>query len=863
MKSLLIIVCCVVLQITIAMAQESSPKYSLSEALNYYQDQDSLFFSYDASLIDLFQVDFSYTELSFSKFRENLEIATPFKFNAVGDGFYTLQVTKAVFDIELSDDSDGKAIASEYVTILINGQPISSNKKKDRVTFDYKPQVGDSIVFFVLGYEPKTLSLQELLSKSSHLVEIHAKTIELSNLIIQDYLTQGINLNPVDQSINIAVVDLPLLPGETDGDLFASLAALPGVSTPDNRPGNLYIRGSSVDQSLIVYDDIPIYHKGHYYGMISPYNTRMVEEVQVYRSGFHPRMGGRVGGALEINSAQKVQEDLNVGLGANLLYYMGYFTVPLFKNKMGLSFSARKSFPNEFTSPKLSAISESVFAASAVIDQFGEFPDVFTVDFQDFSAKWVYQINSKNRLSASAFYTETDLYYEFQQTGEPEKNGFKNGGVNVKWSSLLGGRWSHTLSFTGSEYDFKFLANEAIVAYGEDLPGFYSLNDIKDLGVKEEIQFNGERINLQAGVDYAWQEVSFAYRDSTIRIRPRELYVLSDTVKSSTLAPFVNLELKSLKRFYLQIGLRAAYYTQTSDFRLSPRVSFNYEFSKEFILKGSAGMYNQYLSQVKNLEFTRGGFDNELWLLADSQGTKVVQGQQYSFGGLLNKRSWVLDIEGYWKTAKNVNYHSIRKLSPQGSFETGDHTMYGVDLFLKKQVSENSSLWAGYTYSQINVLFDSTDVPYPVKYSQPHELYVGGAFQKNNFKLSASYRYASGLYAKSIDVLETQQSYEETRQNRPPPEPRPGGPNGPPPNPFANLEERYPSIHVLDFSASYNLPKTDKRPVSMTLGLSISNVLNQENLTDRVVRVGPNSPPTFHDRLAMGFAPNIMLIVEW
>jgi len=145
-----------------------------------------------------------------------------------------------------------------------------------------------------------------------------------------------------------------------------------------------------------------------------------------------------------------------------------------------------------------------------------------------------------------------------------------------------------------------------------------------------------------------------------------------------------------------------------------------------------------------------------------------------------------------------------------------------------------------------------------LKYSQPHSIYLGGAYYKKQFKLSAGWKLASGLNAQSIDILEVKRIYERQIKDRP---------VGSPPqkNPFANLDDRYPMVHTMDVSASYQLPKKQRRPFSTTFGLSLINVFNTENVTDRLVRniSGENSPHYLNDRKAMQFAPNLMILVEF
>ncbi|MEQ9009207.1 MAG: TonB-dependent receptor plug domain-containing protein, partial [Ekhidna sp.] len=674
-------------------------------------------------------------------------------------------------------------------------------------------------------------------------------TRRLNTVVVEDYLTKGINLMPSRQQIQIDVNDLPLLPGETDGDIFASIAALPGVTNPDGRAGNLFIRGSETDQTLILFDNIPVYHRGHYYGTISPYNPKIVDDVEVYRSGFHPRLGDRVGGAIVINS-DDVGISSKYGVGANTLFGMAYGKFKLADNWSG-AVSIRNSYPRELKSPKLEEISESVFAGTSLVDKGGLLTNRVEVSFSDYNGKLSYQINEHNSLRLSIIHTFSDI--NFLPVTPPNllprsnENSYKNTGANLSWNSDLGQGWDSNLSATFSNYDFEFQIN----TLGPNIEPFHSDNSIDDFNVIQEFSKEDTYSNLQFGVDYKWQNVSTNYRN---QLRDSSIYQIRETVTSNTIAPFANFEYYGWKRWYMQVGIRGTYYSELDDYSVSPRVLINYDLTDWATLKSSHGWYNQFLSQVKNLEYSSGGFDNELWVLADNESGFIIRGTQSMFGGIINANNWIFDVEGFHKKASDITIYEDRVLNPQSNFYTMDQETYGIDILLKKQLTEATSIWTGYSYHDSKITIDTTDqVTYKSKYVQPHVWYFGAAFKKNRWKVSGAWRYASGLNAYSLDIAYAESIFRAGSPDGEPP------PNPPPPNPFVDVPDRYPSVHSLDISSSYKIPETDQRKWSATFGLSIINALNQSNLTDRVYR----SRDGFVDREAIGFAPNLMVIVEW
>ncbi len=847
-------------------AQENS---NLVETFKFFEEQKGISFSYDPELLSLIKHQINYSELDFEEFLNAFnQLKLPVEITSLDNTFYTI-ATKETEYIVVAHDVDGNPINPEDVSVVKNGIVLESSVSEDGVRFNYKPNREDSLLITALGFDPITISVSQLLNETIIEAGLDLMLLELPDLIVSDYLTSGISMNTTNNSIKVNTRDLPLLPGETDGDLFASLAALPGITTPDNRAGNLYIRGSSTDQSLILFDDIPIYHRGHYYGTISPYNPKLVDTVTVSRSGYHPRLGGRVGGAVQIESSSQWKEDADFGVGSNTLYGTAYTRIPF--KKGGIAIGGRKSYPFDFNSPKLRSITDMVFDASNAANPAGDLPDDIVVDFQDYNAKVAIVPFDNNLISVSTIYTSTEISYSALTIGTKEQNGFQNIGFNLKWETDYGNGWRTRFSGILSDYNYEYLSGPETPDYGPDIDGVYSLNDISDIqGSAELIKDQSNGNSLQLGADIKRQEVYFENKSTTPN---NDTPVFrSQDLGSNTLSPYVNYELGSLSRMYLQAGVRANYYTLLNDFRIEPRLSVSYDASDRVILKANAGLYNQYISQVKNLEFTGGGFDNELWLLANDETGGIISGAQLMGGITYHTKDWVVDAEGYYKRAEGLSHHSGRRFTDRTFWLYRDLNVTGFDIFIKRKIGQHTSVWGGYSYNMMTTAFDTaSNIEYEDKYSQPHVIYLGMAYTRSQFKVSAGWRFASGLVAYSLDVIEVERGFQRMRSGPPPggdPDRPPGmtpPPNMMPPmdqNPFANIPDRYPNIHFLDVSASYTLPENDKRSFNLTTGLSIINFYNQTNLTDRVIRI-PNGNVVFIDRNAISFAPNLMVLIEF
>jgi hypothetical protein len=846
---------------SLIFAQDRMPLRALLDAVS---QKENLTFSYDPAIIDVLYVAEDIQDERWDQVLIQLHEQYPLALTEASMGQWIIKTRPANFSFKLQSEKLPIDTTDLYAMVAVNGSIIQSEIKSDQVIFEYKPRLGDTLNFNVIGFATFDLAATELLNGLTKTLELSPLEVQLKGLVVLDYIAQGINISPSNQKVTIHTDQLPLLPGETDGDIFASISAIPGISTPDNRPGNLFIRGSSTDQTLILYENIPIYHTGHYFGTISPYNPQVVDKINISRSGFHPSLGGRVGGAVEINSEAPNSADSKFGIASNTLYASGFAKLPT--KSAGVTVGARKGYPVSFKSPKLTALSNSIFDASAVKDVDGNITESLDVDFQDYQLGVYLEPNSKNTLNFTGMYTSSYTYYELDN-GSDETNRTNNTGINLEWEYRPNEVVTFASNLTISDYLFNFtnVYTHTVTSPMDSLPlgdgpppdpippsvrevtdKIYSVNQIFDFKWNGDLTYRLRSGNeWQTGLEYQRQNVRFNFFNLLDLpgdvIEQRIPFRASGKQNGDIYSGFINFSFNNHQRLFFQSGVRVDYYGLTKKLQASPRFFGSYDVSDHFILKTSAGKYYQFLSQVQILQYATGGFSNQLWMLADADSVGIIDGSQAMVGVLLNPGAWVLDLEMYYKQSLNVTYYSSANLRPIHRMFQGDQFYKGFDLTVKRQINEVHSLWGGYSYIDSRIMLDSiyTD-ELESKYAQPHIFYLGYALNRNRFKLSTGWRYASGLSTYSPEyVIATRLS-----------------------EVIDDFPDRFDPVHYLSISASYQLPRSETRKSKTTFGLSIVNAYNQSNLTDQVQRVN-GEILTANDRNAMQFAPNLNISIEW
>lgn len=100
---------------------------------------------------------------------------------------------------------------------------------------------------------------------------------------------------------NIDAVDISQVPTPSvSGDLASYLQTMPSVVSVGDRGGQLYIRGGTPDQNLILMDKIQVYRPFHMVGFYSAFPQDLVSSAKVYAGGFPAEYSGRLSSVIDV-----------------------------------------------------------------------------------------------------------------------------------------------------------------------------------------------------------------------------------------------------------------------------------------------------------------------------------------------------------------------------------------------------------------------------------------------------------------------------------------------------------------------------------------------------------------------------------
>lgn len=100
----------------------------------------------------------------------------------------------------------------------------------------------------------------------------------------------------------VTVQTIKRLPGLAEPDVIRAVQALPGVVQSSDFSTKIYVRGSSSDQNLILFDNAVVYSPAHFGGLFSTFLADATGGLDFYKGGFEPRFGNRLASVLLVNS---------------------------------------------------------------------------------------------------------------------------------------------------------------------------------------------------------------------------------------------------------------------------------------------------------------------------------------------------------------------------------------------------------------------------------------------------------------------------------------------------------------------------------------------------------------------------------
>ena len=576
-----------------------------------------------------------------------------------------------------------------------------------------------------------------LLLVGTALAQTPADSVSRSEAIDSVVVTARKPLMIYKQTGNIAVnieqlKYAPLFAGEKD--IFKFLQLLPGVSAGKDGMSGLLARGGSNDQTLILYDDVPIYNQAHAYGILSIFSGETVQSAEVSKGYISPAYGSRLSALTQIRTRDGDRQDHRQSLTVGTLSLAGTVDGPIVRNKGSYLVSARYFFP------------EAVLALVGNAVRFG---------FYDLTGKLSYDIHPGHTLSLGVYSGDDHM------TNKEDYARNEYGWGNTTASLRLESRWSDNLRSSIVAY-YTYLQNRQESEYEDD--------DFKNWGkTTYKTHEFGARLTFDQRLTRAWS-LDYGANISHQRFMPmhskgyvngqhKERGYSSEQLVSGAL--FLNNRFQ-WGGWRADVGIRGAMYdnSEQTRFAVEPRAQLAYDFGNDNAIWLSGTINSQALVQYNRYYYS---MPIDFW--TPFRDGKLQHAWQVALRGRARLlENLTLSLEGYYKRMRNLPliYDSDDFLLGRGGFVYGTGRAWGLEIMLQRQ-TERLSLTVSYTYT--NSRRSSEGVSYPFEYDVPHDFNTFLSYdvlkrpgRRHTFTFNMSWR--SGLPYRL-----TNESYPDTNGN--------------------------------------------------------------------------------------------------
>lgn len=828
---------------TIGQAQTATNKTALTAIIATIEQQFNVKFSYAVEDVATIVIEKPATELTLEQTIAYLNSKVLLNFKALDNRYVTVSVLNKTFPVCGIVSAQDSQISLPGASIRIdNSSKGTITAKNGAFNLDNVP-LDASITISYIGYESKQFTANELFSTEGICKKIFLKPSkeELNQVLINVYLTPGLQ-KYIDGSTVLNTKKFGILPGLVDPDVLQSIQALPGVESTNESIANINVRGGTNDQNLMLWDNIKMYHSGHFFGLISAYNPNVTNKVTVSKNGTSAAYSDGVSSTINMSTNDKIGTTISGGGGVNLISSDAFVEIPLAKN-LELDISARRSVTDLINTPTFTNYYQRSFQDTEINADSADKNTCSDFYFYDFTAKLLFDLNDKHSFRANIIGINNALNYaEYSNADQSASKVSQLSQKNIGYGGSWKGQWTDAFSTEVVTYFSRYNIDATDYRVPTDQL-LTEANEVLETGTKLNAHYKANS-NLSLLLGYQVNETGML--NQTTVSAPS----YSSTKKDVLLNHAVFAEAEYNKNnTYLRLGARLNYFKKFDKLLTEPRINIRQQLSKQFALKLEGEFRNQTATQIIDFEDDFLGVEKRRWVLVNNEDIPIATSKQSSFGVEFKQNKLNIELTGFYKivdgiTASNQGfYNNFQYKNSQGSY-----TAKGVE-FLANKTARRFSTWISYTYSTNDYEFDSfTPSSFPNNVDIRHSASLGFNYDiLDNLKISIGGIWRNGQpYTRPTEGNETVKSGNNTMVNY-------GEPNSENLDDFMRLDA--------SFSYSFNFSSA----IKATLRGGVINITDEDNVINRYYKVDPNdnSNTIAVNNKSLGMTPNVSFRVNF
>ncbi|MBX9889152.1 MAG: TonB-dependent receptor [Flavobacteriaceae bacterium] len=824
--------------------QQSNAFKPLTTIIKTLEQRYNVKFSYAVEDVKDIAIESPQSSLSLSETLVYLNKKVLLNFRAIDDRYITVSLLNKTVTV------CGTVYSKDLTTSLPGASVRIAQSTKSAITSDKGYFKIDNINLNAvlnisyIGYEDQQFNVKDLLMNEQNCKKIILQTSneELNQVLITKYFTTGLQ-KYLDGSTVLESKKFGILPGLVAPDILQSIQVLPGVESTNESIANINVRGGTNDQNLMLWDNIKMYHSGHFFGLISAYNPNVTNKVTVSKNGTSAAYSDGVSSTINMSTNDKVGNSFKGGFGINLISTDAFFEIPLAKN-LQLDISGRRSITDFINTPTFSNYFDRSFQDSEIKTNNQTANTDSDFYFYDYTAKLLYDINDTHQVRATIIKINNDLQYtEFKSdNNSTEEKSSRLAQKNVGYGGSWRAEWSNRFTTEVNGYYSKYNIDASDIRVENDQK-LTEANEVLETGFKLNTTF---KVNNHFSFLNGYQLTETGMLNQTTVRNP----TFSSTIKNVLLSQALFSEAEYHKNStYIRLGARLNYFQKFNKVLIEPRINIRQKISKLLAIKLEGEFKNQTSTQIIDFEDDFLGVEKRRWVLVDNETIPIATSKQASFGIELTKNKFNVDFTGFYKfvdgiTASNQGFYN----SFQYTNANGNYTAKGVE-FLANTTTPKYSIWLSYTFSSNDYEFKNfTPSTFPNNVDIRHSASLGFNYNVfDNFKISLGGMWRNGQpFTEPLSGNETVQNGSFTMVNY-------AAPNS------KNLD----NFMRFDASLSYDFKLNSL--LKATLRAGVINLTNQNNVINRYYKVDSNdeSKAIKVDNKSLEITPNISLRINF
>ncbi|MFP2994677.1 TonB-dependent receptor [Spongiivirga sp. MCCC 1A20706] len=813
-------------------AQEIQKQQSVFNVLSNIEQRFDVRFTYaDNDLKDLF-INQPKIGLNLKKSLAFIESQLPLSFTLLNDNVITITRLKTlVFCGTLKDKYQNEPIVG--ATIQARNKAVISSENGS-FEIEVNPNT-ERVTIRSIGYKTVTYLGKDLLAKPCKTIMLIPLVEELSEVVVSNFLTAGINKRK-NGFFEIDYEDFGILPGLIDQDVLQTVQTLPGIQSIDERVSSINIRGGTNDQNLILWDGIKMYQSGHFFGLISALNPKIGSKVLLIKNGTPSSLTDGVSGTILLNSSNTISKYLSAEAGINLISADVYADIPV-GEKSSLEISARRSINDVLETNTYNQFFDKAFQNTEVIFDNAPIDLQEKFSFFDVNVRWNYELSDNDRIRLNFINVTNDLVFlESVLTDgiidSRESSASQNSlGGGIFYEHRWNDRFFTDLQFYGTDYSLKS-ANVDII--NDQL--LSQENKVLETGVR----FNNTiLLNDALKIKPGYQFVETGITNVTDVNNPVFRRAIKEVVV--THAVFSDIDYYPNTNTYLGGGLRASYIEKFDRLILEPRLRIDQKLGSDISINLLGEFKHQTTTQIVNFQNDFLGVENRRWVLSNEENIPIITSKQLSLGIDYKPKNWLFSAEGYYKKVDDINSKSQGFLNQYQFIEAiGNYEIFGADFLINMRQKRFSS-WLSYSFARNDYSFPALqENSFSSNYDIRHIIGLATSYNYNKLKVSAGLNWHSGrpttpLASQNISEANTL-DYDDAN---------------------SSLIGEYMRF---DLSATYDFKLGSG--TNLHTGISLWNILDESNVINQYFRSNDGIINEIQEQ-ALGRTPNITVRLEF